>query len=73
MVVLGVGVSKDILTKIAEKGNMKAEDTPASNVIRISKVPGTTPRFLEAAEEEGYRADWGQLGQIVVRRASDAH
>ena len=68
MVALGVGVYKDTLTRIAEKGNMKAEDTPAYNVIRISKIPCATPRFFEAAEEEGCRAEWGQLGRIVVRR-----
>lgn len=73
MVVLGVGVSKDILTRIAEKANMEAEDTPASNVIHISKVPSATPRFFEAAEEEGCRAEWGQTGQIIVRGAPDAH
>lgn len=68
MVVLGIGVYKDTLTRIAEKGNMEAEDTPASNVIRIHEVSVAAPRFFEAAEEEGCHAEWGQLGQIVVRR-----
>lgn len=68
MVALGVGVAKETLVKIAERGNMKAEDTPASNVIHIREIPGTMPRFFEAAEEEGCCAEWGQLGQIVVRR-----
>lgn len=66
MVVLGVGVYKDTLKEIAEKGNMRAEDTPASNVIRIHAAD--IPRFFEAANDAGYIAEWGQYGRIVVRR-----
>lgn len=66
MVVLGVDVTKEELLEIAEKGNMMAEDTPASNVIRIHAAD--TPRFFEAANDAGYIAEWGQHGQIVVRR-----
>ena len=68
MVVLGVDVAKEILVEIAEKGNLKAEDTPASNVIRVHRVPGKVPKLFEAAQEEGFRAEWGQLGRIIVRR-----
>jgi hypothetical protein len=58
MVVLGIGIAKEDLLKIAEKGNMRAEDTPASNVIRIHSVDA--PRFFEAANDAGYIAEWGQ-------------
>ena len=68
MVVLGVDVTKEELLKIAGKANMKAEATPASNVIRISVAPDRAPRFFEAAVQGGCRAEWGQQGQIVVRR-----
>ena len=70
MVVLGVGVYKDTLKEIAEKGNMRADDTPASNVIRIHAVEGASPRFFEAADDAGYIAEWGQYGRIIVRRKS---
>ena len=66
MVVLGVGIYKDTLKEIAENGNMRAEDTPASNVIRIHAAD--IPRFFEAANDAGYIAEWGQHVQIVVRR-----
>lgn len=68
MVVLGVGIYKDTLKEIAEKGNMRAEDTPAFNVIRIHAVKGALPRFFEAADDAGCIAEWGQYGRIVVRR-----
>lgn len=68
MVVLGVGVYKDTLKEIAEKGNMRVEDTPASNVIRVHRVPGKVPMLFDTARKEGYIAEWGQLGQVVVRR-----
>lgn len=68
MVVLGIGVYKDALKEIAENGNMRTEDTPASNVIHIHAVKGVTPRFLEAANDAGCIAEWGQYGRIVVRR-----
>lgn len=68
MVVLGIDVYKDTLKEIAEKGNMMAEDTPASNVIRIHAVEGASPRFFEAANDAGCIAEWGQYGRIVVRR-----
>ena len=68
MVVLGVGIAKEDLLKIAEKGNMIAKDTPASNVICIHAVEGATPRFFEAANDAGCIAEWGQYGRIVVRR-----
>jgi hypothetical protein len=58
------------LLKIAEKGNMRAEDTPASNVIRIHSVDA--PRFFEAAYDAGYVAEWGQYGRIVVRHKETA-
>lgn len=66
IVVLGVGVTKEDLLEIAEKGNMMVEDTPASNVIRIHAAD--TPRFFKAANDAGYIAEWGQYGRIVVRR-----
>ena len=68
MVVLGVGVAKETLVKIAEKANLEAEDTPASNVIRVHRVPGKVPMLFDTARKEGYIAEWGQLGQVVVRR-----
>lgn len=66
MVVLGVDVTKEDLLEIAENGNMMAEDTPASNVIRIHAAD--IPRFFEAANDAGYIAECGQYGRIVVRR-----
>lgn len=70
MVVLGAGVTKEELLEIAEKGNMRAEDTPASNVIRIHSAD--MPRFFKAANDAGYIAEWGQHGRIVVRRKETA-
>lgn len=69
MVILGVGVDKEKLLEIASKANMKAEDTPASNVIRVSQVPGIPARFREAAAEMGYTAEWGVAGTLIVNEA----
>lgn len=67
MVVLGVGVDKAKLLEIASKSNMKAEDTPASNVIRVSSVPGIPARFREGAAEMGCTAEWGETGTLIVK------
>lgn len=69
MVILGIGVGKEKLLEIASKSNMKAEDTPASNAIRVSRVPGIPARFREAAAEMGYTAEWGGIGTLVVKEA----
>lgn len=67
MVILGIGVDKAQLLEIASKASMKAEDTPASNVIRVSSS-GAPMRLLEAAAEMDCTIEWGQRGQLVVRR-----
>lgn len=67
MVILGIGVDKAQLLEIASKADVKSEDTPASNVIRVSS-PGAPMRLLEAVVEMGYIVEWGQRGQLVVRR-----
>lgn len=69
MIILGVGVVKERLLEIASKSNMKAEDTPASNVIRVSQIPGIPARFREAAAEMGYTAEWGETGTLIVKEA----
>lgn len=69
MVILGVGVDKEKLFEIASKSNMKAEDTPASNVIRVSHIPGLPARYREAAAEMGYTAEWGATGTLIVKEA----
>ena len=69
MVILGVGVVKEKLLEIASKSNMKAEDTPASNVIRVSQIQGIPPRFREAAAELGYTAEWGRSGVLIIKEA----
>ena len=68
MVVLGVDVTKEELLKIATEANVEAKGTPASNVINIKFDNGSFARFVQTAREEGYCAEFGQLGQIVVGR-----
>lgn len=69
MVILGIGICKAKLLEIASKSNMKAEDTPASNVIRISGIPGIPARFRKAAAEMGFTAEWGETGTLIVKEA----
>ena len=69
MVILGGGVDKATLLEITSKSNMKAEDTPASNVIRISSAPGIPARFRKVAAEMGYTAEWGETGTLIVKEA----
>ena len=68
MVVLGIDVYKDTLKEIAEKSNMMAEDTPASNVIRIKFDGGSFTRFVQTAYKIGYNVSYGQLGQLLVKK-----
>lgn len=67
MVILGVGVDKAQLLEIASKADIKSEDTPASNVIRVSS-PGAPMRLLKTAAEMGCIVEWGQHGQLLVKR-----
>lgn len=68
MVVLGVDVTKEELLEIAARAIVEAEDTPASNVIRISDSASQFARFATTSNKLGYDLSWGQHCQLLVRR-----
>lgn len=73
MVVLGVDVTKEALLEIAARAIVEAEDTPASNVIRIPDNASQFAGFVRMGNMLGYDLSWGQHGQILVKRNHDAH
>lgn len=73
MVILGVDVTKEDLLEIATDANVEAKDTPASNVIQIEFDANSFTRFVQAVRKAGCDGSWGQHGQLLVRRNSDAH
>lgn len=68
MVVLGVDVAKEDLLEIAARAIVEAEDTPASNVIRISDSASQFAGFMMISNKLGYDLSWGQNGQLLVKR-----
>ena len=68
MVVLGVDVTKEELLEIAARAIVEAEDTPASNVIRIPDNAMQFAGFVQMSNILGYDLHWGQYGQLLVRR-----
>jgi hypothetical protein len=74
MVVLGVDVTKEELLEIAARAIVEANGTPASNVIEITKFDANSfARFVQAIRKTGCEGSWGQRGQLLVRRNSDAN